>query len=99
MAIKINTGMVTYTADRIDLINRRIRDEYSMISTEMKNLQLNWSGEAATSCFTTNEYIKHNYLDPRYDVVAGLSSFMRKQVGVSYEVTEKDVSTAASAFK
>lgn len=99
MAIKINTGMITHTADQIDSLNRKIRNDYVMVSSDMKRLHLNWSGDAASSCFTTNEDIKRNYVDPRYEVIAGFTTFLRNQVGVNYEVTEMVLTTAASAFK
>lgn len=99
MAILINTAVVSNTADQIDATNIDLRDGLSDIDSAIRTLQQYWEGEALSSCTNKYEYIKRNFADARFSVVNDLVTFIRKQVDEGYEVTEKNVSSAAAAFK
>ncbi len=99
MAIQINTAIVSATADQIDILNKKIRDELSDVDLAIQALQYCWEGNAASSGFNKYSYIKRSFFDARYSVVNGIVSFMKVQVGEGYEMTDQAVSTAASAFK
>lgn len=99
MAIQVNTAVVLTTADKIDMLNKKIRDELSEVDIAIRSLQQSWEGEASYSCNNKYECIKRDFSDARFSVVNGIVSFMRNQVGEGYEATERAVSGAASAFK
>ena len=99
MDIRINTAVVSSTADQIDVINKRIRDDMSDMETAIRTLRQSWEGEGASSCSGKLDYIKNNFSDTRFSVIDGMVSFMKMQVGEGYESTEQAVSSAASAFK
>ncbi len=99
MAIQINTAVILNTADQIDTINKKIRNNLSDVDSAIRMLQQSWESEASNSCANKYEYIKRNFTDARFSAVNGFVSFMRNQVGVGYETTEQAVSIAASAFK
>lgn len=99
MAILINTAVVSNTADQIDTVNKKIRDDLSDIDSAIRKLQQNWEGEASSSCTNKYEHIKRSFSDARFSVVNDFVTFIRKQVDEGYEVTEKTVSSAAAAFK
>lgn len=99
MAIQINTATVINTAEQIDTLNKKIRDDMFDVDTAIRMLRQNWAGEASNSCANRYEHIKASFSDARFSVVNGIVSFMRKQVGETYETMEKAVSSAAAAFK
>ena len=99
MAIQINPAAVSSAADHIDTTNKKIQDGLTEIDAALRTLRQNWEGEAANTCVSKYEYIKRTFSDSRFSVVNGMVSFMRNQVGEGYETTEKNVATAASAFK
>ena len=99
MAIQIHTAAVSAAADRIDAINRKIRDELSEVDSAVQTLQHSWEGSAANSGINKYGYLKRSFSDARFSVVDGLVSFMRIQVVQGYEATEQALITAASAFK
>lgn len=99
LAILINTAAVSTAADQIDTLNKKIRDEMSVVDSAIRSLQQSWEGEAGSSCVNKYDYIKRSFSDARFSVVNGLVSLMKIQVGEGYETTEQVVSTAASAFK
>lgn len=99
MDILINTAAVSTTADQIDRINKKIREELTEIDSAIRILQQGWEGEASKSCVNKYEYIKRNFSDARFSVVNNLVSLMKFQAGEGYERTEQAAITAASAFK
>ena len=99
MAVQIKTAAVLSAADQIDTINKKIREEMAEIDASLRTLHQHWEGEAFDTCNNKYEYIKRNFSDSRYSTINGLVSFARNQVGEGYEMTEKAVSNAASAFK
>ena len=99
MAVQINTAAVSATADQINLLNKKIRDELSDVDTAIQSLRNYWEGQAASSVIYNYDYIKRKFSDTRFSVLDGLVSFMKIQVGEGYEATEQAVATAADAFK
>lgn len=99
MAIQINTPAVIATADQIDTLNKRIRDDLSDIDSAIRTLQHSWEGNASASCVNKYDYIKGSFSDVRFSVVNDLVAFMLNQVAEGYETVEKAVASAASAFK
>lgn len=99
MAIQINTAAVLATANQIDMLNKKIRDQLSDVDSAIQALQRCWEGEAASSGVNKYNYIKRSFSDARFSVVNGIVSFMKVQVGEGYEATEQAVSKAAAAFK
>ena len=100
MDILINTAEVLSTADQIDTINKKIREDLANLDSAIKTLKNNWEGEASNSCTNRYDYIKNSFSDSRFTVVNEMVYFMRSNVGEEYERLEKTlVDTAASAFK
>jgi len=45
LAILINTAAVSTAADQIDTLNKKIRDEMSVVDSAIRSLQQSWEGE------------------------------------------------------
>lgn len=99
MAIQINTAAVSASANYIDMLNKKIRDELSDVDSAVRSLENCWEGEAASSGINKYNYIKRNFSDARFAVVDQFVSLLRGVVGEGYETTEKALVSAASAFK
>lgn len=99
MAIQVNTEAVRLVADQIDAANKSMRNDLSGVDNAIRALQQAWQGEASNACANKYEHIKSSFSDARYRVVNNMVSFMRVQVGESYETMERKLSNAASAFK
>ena len=99
MAVQINTAAVSETADQINILNKKIRDELSEVDAAVQSLRSIWEGEAASSGINKYDYIKRNFFDARFTALDGLVSFIKIQVGEGYEAAEQAVATAADAFK
>lgn len=99
MAVLINTAAVSLTADDIDKVNKKIRDELSEVDLAVRELRSNWTGQAADSCASKYGRIKDSFSDRRYSVVNGMVVFMKNSVGESYNAAEQTLVNAASAFK
>lgn len=99
MSIQINTAAVSASANYIDMLNKKIRDEISEVDSAVRSLENCWEGAAASSCVNKFTYIKRNFSDARFAVVDQFVSLLRDVAGEGYETTEKALISAASAFK
>lgn len=99
MAIQINTMAVLETSNQIEKINQSMDDDFSVMEAAIRNLRREWSGNASDAGTGKMNYLKHCFAERRHDVMNDIVLFMQHQVDESYEITEKAVSSAASAFK
>jgi uncharacterized protein YukE len=99
MAILINIDAVRTTAEQIDVANKTMRDDLAAVDTVIRTLQQSWQGEGSAACTGKYDYIKRTYPDVRYQVVNNMVTFLKNQVGDSYDQAERKISSAASAFK
>jgi uncharacterized protein YukE len=99
MAIKIDTGIVSTTANQIANTNQKISDDFSSVDAAISTLSRNWEGAASDAALWAFSNIRNRYYDNRYAVVNDLVAFMKNQVGEGYEQTETAIVSAASAFK
>lgn len=99
MAIRVNITTVKGAAQHIYRTNTEIRDDLEEVNRAIRWLKNNWEGDAVGACVCEYERIKGTYADARYNVLNGMFSFLKEQVGEQYENTEQTISTAAAAFK
>lgn len=99
MAVKVDTDVVRRTANEISNLNKTIENDFSAVEHAMKCLNENWEGVAAEIAMRNFQSIKNTCCNSRFDVVNGMVSFMRRQVGEGYESGEAAITSAASAFK
>lgn len=99
MAVYIQSGAVTAAADRLDVINRHITDDFTVLKNAIASLNGSWDGGASEKAMKRFEHLRKTYEVPRSQRVRDLAAFMRDRVQESYEMTESAVKAAASQFK
>ena len=99
MAIKINTAKVNSAASNISRINGNIRNDFSAVVDSINTLNRNWDGSASDNALRAFNTIKETYNENRYKVLDDLTLFLKNCVDPSYESTEQNIQSAASAFK
>lgn len=99
MAILINTQAVSTATTNIDTLNKKIRDDLTLVDNKINKLPSSCEGEAVSTCIGKYKYIKEIHSTDRYAVLNEMVSFMRSQIGENYEEAEKVVSKAAVSFK
>ena len=97
--VQINTALVIDAANSIANENLALKNSYADLDAIISTLRKNWAGTACDLCCKKADYIKRQFKDARFAVVADFVRFMRLQVSEGYETTETVLSSAADAFK
>lgn len=99
MAVKIDISKVETAAGRISGINGNMRDDFSAVTDAMRMLNQNWNGTAADNARQAFDNMQESYCEYRYAVANDLVALLKVQVGSDYTGTEKNIRSAAEAFK
>ena len=99
MAIKIDTGAVSATANRINNINTKLYSDFNNVISSINGLDATWDSRAASAAIAKFRNIHNEYADERYTVINNLVNFMRTTVGENYEIIESNAVSAAAQFK
>lgn len=97
--IKVNTAGVLAAADKLEILNNDMREDFSKLESAMKKLDNSWEGAAAANAIAKFNSLKKSLPETRHRVMENYIRFMRQQVGEGYTLTEEANTSLADAFK
>lgn len=96
--VKINTAAVAEASSQIDAVVNQLEGEFAKTEQKVRSMEVVWVGPASEKAVGRFYYIKNN-LGAGCDDIKAVSSFLKVQVGAGYNELEKNISSAASAFR
>ncbi len=101
--VNINTEVVHTTANTLVNLNNGMDTDFEKVITAISALDSNWNGSAATAAISKFNSIKSSYyVNPstsRKAVMNSYINFLRGNVAMNYECTEKMNISLADQFK
>lgn len=97
--IEVEVKVVTWAADRIDTINRTIRDDFQDVESAIRKLNANWESPSSNPVINQFTSIRNAFADGRFTVMSNYTKFMRTQVSAGYTDAESKNTKLADAFK
>jgi len=99
MSIKIDTGKVKSSSNKITSYNSEIFNDFFAMETAINNLNSNWDSDSSNLALQEFFNIKNAYHSSRYNVVDGMVKFINTYGGDQYEYTENKIVSAATYFR
>ncbi|MBR6222589.1 MAG: WXG100 family type VII secretion target [Lachnospiraceae bacterium] len=98
-SITVNTDQVKSIADKMDEINKKLREELDKTKVTIDGLANIWQSEAARATIDSYDKFAQNYFQLYEDVMKQYSNFLRTNVQQGYESIENDNIRLADVFK
>ncbi|RHW42732.1 hypothetical protein D1B31_03870 [Neobacillus notoginsengisoli] len=97
--IEVDVKVVKWAAERIQTINKTIRDDFQDVESAIRKLNSNWNSPASGPVINHFSTIRNAFVDNRYTVMDNYSKFMLSQVSAGYTDAESKNTKLADAFK
>ena len=97
--ITVNTDQVAQIANRIEELNKRLREELDNSKTTIDNLSNIWTGEAAQATISSYDEFAAKFFQNFEDVLNQYVKFLRLNVSQGYFDIETQNIGLADAFR
>lgn len=97
--LKVDTAAILATAEKMEEINKKIKESFSNVNDAIKILDNAWEGSTATTCIAKLRKGNSDIMNARYDAFDNYISLLKKYVSPGYVDAEETNIKLADAFK